>query len=120
MVCPHATCAGDWLHRGAHTHAPALQICPEGHRVPVPAQVCPAHTLGMLAPQVTVLADGQLGTHSHIRVVELQRCPEGHCVPCPGQVKPAQRFWIDAPHITLLADGQLGAHSHMRAVVLQR
>ncbi len=73
MFCPHATCAGDWLHRGAHTHAPALQTCPEGHRVPVPAQVCPGHTLGIVAPQVTVLADGQLGTHSHMRVLELQR-----------------------------------------------
>ncbi len=41
--------------------------------MPCPGQVKPAQRFWIDAPQVTVLADGQLGAHSHMRVVVLQR-----------------------------------------------
>ncbi len=49
MVCPHVTVAGSVAgQRGAHTHMLFWQIWPAGHCVPVPGQVMPGHTLGMV------------------------------------------------------------------------
>jgi hypothetical protein len=80
----------------------------------------PGHELGIIAPHVTAVASGQVGTHSHMFVAGLQRWPAGQSVPVPVHDIPPQVSRIGEPHITADGAGHMGAHSHRPVVALQR
>jgi hypothetical protein len=104
-------------HRGTHWQLPDTHASPLAQRVPVPAQVAPGQVFAMVAPQVTVLAAGQLGAHSHMRVVLLQRCPVAQRVPVPQEVAPGHTLGMSCPQSTCAGDWlHRGAHTHAPAL----
>ncbi len=89
--------------------------------MPVPGHVWPGQLLGITAPHVTVVADGQLRMHSQRRSAALQRCPDGHWVPTPQTGPPGQLLGMSVPHATVpgVVGGHEGTHSQ-RPMALQR
>jgi hypothetical protein len=99
-------------------HAPAVQVAPLAHIVPVPhvRHTVPSEAIteGTVMPQPTLAALAQLPQHSRSVGSAMpggftQLVPVGHIEPTPVHVRHVGDG-IGAPHITALAAAQVGQH----------